>query len=63
MRGVGGWGLCQHCLHQMPGGGGGITGGGRAFMTRQMGVGICRVPVCETERRERHRDRPGERGQ
>lgn len=48
------WGLCQHCLHQMPRKGGGSTGGLRAFMMRWMGVGSCRVSVWGRERgRER----------
>lgn len=52
-----GWGLCQHCLHQMPGGGGGSTGVSGLFMVGWMdGWGLVsggRAPVCESGRAKR----------
>lgn len=44
-----GWGLCQHCLHQMPGGGGGNTGVSGLFTMGRVGVGARQSCVCARE--------------
>lgn len=46
-----GWGLCQHCLHQMPRGGGGWEHRRPAsFYDETDGGWESRVPVRETDR-------------